>query len=398
MPVQELSEFAPSVVIEIADPQLASGIVHIQFKIEGQASDYTLRGSIAGKNILTKQVVGPGEFWIALNSHLLLNGRVEIRFSLSAAGREIWSDVTQLNVVNTSWLARAVADSMRRHGTPLVLDGCVDTTHYDYADLSVQPWFDRPDAGAHIAARLAAGELSQTEADHLRHFVDDGYVILKGLIDPPLLKQVNAEIDQAIASKHEGYEYGSSQRMHGLHWQYPGIRQVWQHPKITHYLRLIFESEPRSCQTLTYVFGSQQAAHQDTVFLTPFPAGYMCGVWTALENVKPNSGELEVYKGSHRLPRIYMSSSNCRRGNADDFNQKVAGCWEKMIRENNFERVIYRADAGDVLIWHENLLHGGSPRIDQSLSRRSVVSHVFADGAVAYYDARGIPGYMIPKV
>jgi ectoine hydroxylase-related dioxygenase (phytanoyl-CoA dioxygenase family) len=51
---------------------------------------------------------------------------------------------------------------------------------------------------------------------------------------------------------------------------------------------------------LTYVFGSQQEAHQDTIHLTPFPAGYMCGTWIALQDVVPDSGELIVYPGNHR--------------------------------------------------------------------------------------------------
>ena len=31
--------------------------------------------------------------------------------------------------------------------------------------------------------------------------------------------------------------------------------------------------------------------------------------------------------------------------------------------------------AGDVLIWHSLLAHGGAPRVNRSLSRRSVVFH-----------------------
>jgi hypothetical protein len=40
-------------------------------------------------------------------------------------------------------------------------------------------------------------------------------------------------------------------------------------------------------------------------------------------------------------------------------------------------------------VWHENLVHGGSVRINKEQTRFSVVSHYFAKGAVAYYDSRG---------
>lgn len=33
------------------------------------------------------------------------------------------------------------------------------------------------------------------------------------------------------------------------------------------------------------------------------------------------------------------------------------------------------------MIWHENLLHAGSIRLDQGLERHSVAIHSFADGA-----------------
>jgi hypothetical protein len=97
--------------------------------------------------------------------------------------------------------------------------------------------------------------------------------VLTNLLDEGLLQQINVELDDAIAKKVEGYEFGSSQRMHQLHEHYPGIRKLWRHPQIMRVLSLMFEHPARPCQSLTYIFGSQQSAHQDTVHLTPFPAG-----------------------------------------------------------------------------------------------------------------------------
>ena len=39
-------------------------------------------------------------------------------------------------------------------------------------------------------------------------------------------------------------------------------------------------------------------------------------------------------------------------------------------------------------------MHGGSVRDDQSLSRRSIVSHYFADGTIAFYDSSGAAGHL----
>ncbi len=43
----------------------------------------------------------------------------------------------------------------------------------------------------------------------------------------------------------------------------------------------------------------------------------------------------------------------------------------------------------NVLLWHGNLIHAGSPRKNLALSRRAVVVHYFARGAVCYHDLAG---------
>jgi ectoine hydroxylase-related dioxygenase (phytanoyl-CoA dioxygenase family) len=46
----------------------------------------------------------------------------------------------------------------------------------------------------------------------------------------------------------------------------------------------------------------------------------------------------------------------------------------------------FHARKGDVLIWHANLVHGGSERKNLALSRRAVVCHFFAKNAFVYHD------------
>src|SRR5436190_498993 len=48
------------------------------------------------------------------------------------------------------------------------------------ADGQAAPWLDGPDADARIAARLAAGEITEAEADLCRRWARDGYLILEG--------------------------------------------------------------------------------------------------------------------------------------------------------------------------------------------------------------------------
>lgn len=61
-----------------------------------------------------------------------------------------------------------------------------------------------------------------------------------------------------------------------------------------------------------------------------------------------------------------------------------------------YKSFTYQPKKGTVLIWHENLLHAGSARLDKSLPRCSVVIHTFADGAIGYYDSPGMAGSAVP--
>lgn len=230
----------------------------------------------------------------------------------------------------------------------------------------------------------------------MRGFVRDGFLILPDLIDEELVAAVNAEIDHAIDVGVQGYKFGTSQRIEHLHAQYPNVRKLWLDERHRRFANLIFGSTARPCQTLTYVFGSQQDAHQDTIHLTPFPAGYMCGTWIALQDVVPDSGELVVYKGSHRERRVYMAEAGLEKitGDWSVFGETVCRKWEEM--SSRYEPIVYRPKKGTVLIWHENLLHAGSVRLDKSLQRRSIVIHCFADGALAYYDSTGMGGSAVP--
>jgi hypothetical protein len=336
--------------------------------------------------------------WVAFHGHLLGDGEHAFVAELvDLDGAQLARKTFQLFSQNRGDLARSVAESLRHNGVPLVIDLC-GSNLYDYKDRRLAPWFDRePEvAQAHIRALLERGEVDVQEAEALRHFVERGFLIIPDLLDADELGALNAAMDDAVAAKHEGYEWGSSQRLHNLHEVYPAVRGLWLHPRVLHLLDVIFGAPARPCQSLSYVFGSQQDHHQDTIHLTPFPAGYMCGVWTALEDVQPSSGELVVYPGSHRLDRVYRESVGLAPVENDwtAFGDTVVERWRTMLTDGGFQLETYRPKAGTVLIWHENLMHAGSVRQDLTKSRKSIVCHYFAEGVVGYYDSSAMPGSM----
>jgi ectoine hydroxylase-related dioxygenase (phytanoyl-CoA dioxygenase family) len=337
-------------------------------------------------------------FQLGVHTHHFPTGVHQILFSLRSAEREIFRAEISLSISHQTPLAGVIADVFKRESTPLAFLGCCDASNYPYHATDALPWFDRPDAEAHIEALLDRKEITEREAGCLRQFVRDGYLVVEDLIDDALIKQVNREIDDAIAKCHQGYKQGSSARMEHLHKEYPNIRKLWLDRRHLRFADLIFNTPARPCQTLVFVCGSQQDVHSDVIHLTPFPAGYMCGIWIALQDVVADSGELVVYPGSHRTRRIYLGDTGTAKvttGDWSEFGRKVVPLHAQAVEGR--EPFVYRPKRGTVLIWHENLLHGGSVRRNPALERRSMVIHTFADGAVAYYDSSGTVGTVVSR-
>ncbi len=384
-----------------------TGLFAIQLEFSGDASsfpEYRARFEFSPESGLGshESILAPyrwgNKIQLVIHTHCLPNGIQQIALTIEEpTGKTVWSGDINLNVMNRGYIANGVRRSLQRSHIPVIVEGPCDSGYYDYSDLSIIPWYDRPDALENLASWLNKGEIDPSELSVLKQFVEQGYTILPEKIDDSLIEQINHEIDEAVAQKYSGYTYGSSQRLEHLHFKYPGIWRLWFHPMILQFLSKLFRETALPCQTLTYVFGSQQDAHQDTIHLTPFPAGYMCGVWIALEDVQPGSGELVVYPASHRLPRVYLKDIGCQKvrdGDWAEFGEKVVSRWQQMVTENHFEKIVYRPQRGTVLVWHENLMHGGSQREDLSLSRRSIVTHNFASGCIVYYDSTGLAGNM----
>jgi ectoine hydroxylase-related dioxygenase (phytanoyl-CoA dioxygenase family) len=378
----------------------AQGLVPVSYQVSGDLAGATLELWAPGlSEPAFRKSLSPADGAVrgvlSVHGHLLPNGPHRLTLRLTRAGRTLAERAITVQVRNEGETAQRVAESLRRANAPLVVESC-DSGLYDYADASLTAWFDRSPAEieAHRARLAADGRATPAEIAALRRFTEEGYLVLEDVVGAGHLARLNAALDDAVANKIEGYEWGASQRLHNLHLRYPAIRELWLHPTILRTLELIFEEPARPCQSLTYVFGSEQQHHQDTIHLTPFPAGRMCGVWTALEDVQPDSGELVVFPGSHRGRRVYMKDAGVAKVAEDwtEFGQTVVPIWTDILESGGYERRVYQPKAGTVLIWHENLMHAGQPRQDREKSRRSIVGHYFARGAVVYFDSSGLPG------
>ena len=123
----------------------------------------------------------------------------------------------------------------------------------------------------------------------------------------------------------------------------------------------------------------------------PYPMSYMCGVWTALEDIDMNNGAPIYYPGSHRLPVIQMEDVASEPGTAQ--YPKYEAYIAKMVKDKGLKPSYAILKKGQSLIWAANLLHGGSAHLDKSRTRHSQVTHFFFEGCQYYMPLESYGGY-----
>lgn len=331
--------------------------------------------------------------WIGVHSHLLEDGPYTVEWAAND-----WHGRCRIVISNPGPLAADIRDSLERQKVNIFLIEPCDAGFYRHDSPDLVPWFDRDDCQNHLDMMLREKCIPSHLEMPFRQFLSEGWLEIENHVEPRLLKQLNADMRDAAARGDSGFSPGSSQRLELLHLKYKSFWQLVNYGPTQTLIDHLMQLPTEVCQVLGFVNGSQQDPHQDSVHLTAFPQGYMCGAWLALEDVQPDSGELVVFPGSHRWPAILMNHFEISKVKAEDwsdFGGTVVQRWGEMLHESASQPLIYRPKAGSLLIWHDRLMHGGLPRHDPSLTRRSCVSHHFAQGALCFHDSTGLPGKLI---
>ncbi|MGH8093925.1 MAG: phytanoyl-CoA dioxygenase family protein [Chthoniobacterales bacterium] len=260
------------------------------------------------------------------------------------------------------------------------------------------PWLDQPDAEEQIDAKVAAGVLSEAEAGICRVWSREGYFVLKRALEPELLDEVWAAYEQAIADGTVPLQPESVTpddpwpgRFLDVHLKVPAFCRVLRHPTLLAWVERLMERKPAPFQTISSHKGSQQKEHSDSIHMTTYPIGYLSACWIAFEDIHPDSGPLVYYPGSHRWPYVFshdvgIDEDDYRRTRFNAYHEKYEPHIQHMLTERQARPHYFLAKKGDVLFWHANLIHGGSPRRDLRHSRRAMVNHYLVEGAVCYHD------------
>jgi ectoine hydroxylase-related dioxygenase (phytanoyl-CoA dioxygenase family) len=253
-------------------------------------------------------------------------------------------------------------------------------------------WTDLNTAESIAAGKQAIGAISSHEASLLYKWIRDGYVILPKAVSDAAIDAALGDFDAVLDGRLERKMYyweGGKQKFEtaarvlaqkreakllDLHDVSYATQEIQFAFTIRRFLELVFQRPALAFQSLGFYYGSQQDIHQDATFVrTSSPLEFVAS-WIALEDIKPGSGELEYYPGSHTLEPYLFDGHIWATPGTPELQQYSQRLHETAKRAGlSIER--FAPNKGDALIWSAGLMHGGCPITDPSLTRKSLVTH-----------------------
>ncbi len=265
----------------------------------------------------------------------------------------------------------------------------------DFPDKKSRAWLDVAHSKDLAPAHPAFNSLPEQAKEQIINWSDNGYLLLHNFFDDTVLNNINAEIDRI--DKQQLIKVTHDNKLPFANRISPLIKSITYTPELIKILDFLLGKETVPFQTLNFIKGSNQRAHSDSIHMTTYPLGYLIAVWIALEDTNDNNGPLFYYPGSHTLPYLLNNDFNetstlLHLGKKDYPDYEVVV--EDIIQQNNLQKKVLHAKKGDVLIWHANLIHGGSPIIDNNLTRKSMVIHYYAKDVIKYHEITERPSLL----
>jgi len=252
-----------------------------------------------------------------------------------------------------------------------------------------KPWLDRENALASVENHPFYKELSADKKIQVKAFIEEGFMVLKGFYTKNEIDNWNTEIENLRNTGAIDFNYGGRKLM-DVHQDSKLINdRYFKNKELLAFLSFVMGKKVAPFQSIHFIEGSEQKAHSDSIHMSTHPEGYLIATWTALEKIDEKNGPVFYYPGSHRLP--YVTCEDYESGNSylkigGDTYKKYEECIADIIEKNNFEKSYFKAEPGDILVWHANLLHGGSPIEDPKRTRKSMVAHYFCEDVVCYHE------------
>ena len=213
----------------------------------------------------------------------------------------------------------------------------------------------------------------------------NGYVILD-------LEYSHDSIDNILTDLNGKYRYDSehynlNNRIESAHNLSLGVKALACDYEILKSLKYLLGGDFFPFQTLNFERGTEQRFHSDWYHFAPLSIDGMAGVWVAFEDIDAENGALSVVPGSHKLPYYFPEDLGIKRGLKSDpykYYKLYEDAMDSVIRNCGLKPIIVPMKKGQVLIWHANLIHGGSRIGDVNRTRYSQVTHYFRKGSLYF--------------
>jgi phytanoyl-CoA hydroxylase len=221
-------------------------------------------------------------------------------------------------------------------------------------------------------------EVGAGDDELARRFVDEGYVVVPGLVAPPDVERAREEIPKFATGEYPVRNLPPDGRIlavHFPHWVSPVVLDLVRHPGVSGVLARItgahlahWDGRVKCMQSMLFMKppGLQgQAWHQDERYI-PTRDRSLVGAWIALDDATIENGCLWVIPGSHRHGYLHPTRDH---GRPDEFDPS-----DEAYGFDDSAAVPVEVRAGDVVFFNGYLLHR-SLRNRATTSRRALVNH-----------------------
>jgi hypothetical protein len=181
-----------------------------------------------------------------------------------------------------------------------------------------------------------------------------------------------------------GHANGDGLRLQDAWYFDANVKRIACNEEIIALLSRLYGRRAWPFQTLNFPVGTQQHYHTDSVHFSSIPERFMCGVWTALEDIDEDRGPLVYYPGSHKWPIYTNEHIGLRAAETTPNQRNFESMWEALVESTGTKPVHFMPKKGQALIWAANLLHGGSRQRSAELTRWSQVTHYYFEDC-AYF-------------
>lgn len=232
---------------------------------------------------------------------------------------------------------------------------------------------------------------SQLQADYVKQFEQDGFVVARGLFSPADIETIRetfmqqgvngpvqglSEIHRVIGNEPRGYDAGDPlafyPRMMHPH-EHPELpvgpvaMKYMLHPSLHPLLRAMMGREPVAVQSMFYFKppGARgQDLHQDNFYLRVKPDTCMAA-WIAIDDADEENGGMVVVPGTQNMEIACPEESDRSRFFTDHHVEPPPG----------MKPVAMKLKAGDVLFFNGSLIHGSYENTSKARFRRSLICH-----------------------